>query len=168
MTSNISDLVAQRLDVKDDQLLRMGDALDVKASIELIVITFLATQTADFLNNAQIVGLWAWLQLGSAVALIVAGVFALWELWPRDYEVEASESLEGWASELCDFYKREADAELKIAESLHMGRIKRVKERVAANNRVNDWKSRLLMWSFRFTGAAMIMNLLTLIGQAFR
>ncbi len=39
------------INAKDDLATKLGDALDVKASILLVVIVFLATQTAYFLEK---------------------------------------------------------------------------------------------------------------------
>ena len=41
------------INAKDDLATKLGDALDVKASILLVVIVFLATQTAYFLENRR-------------------------------------------------------------------------------------------------------------------
>lgn len=155
--------VIKRLDLKDDQTFKAGDAIDVKASIGLVVITFLATQTGVFLTTA---GPGQRLQLWAAVSLAVAGALALLELWPRDYLVETTEGLEGWLSELRDYYRNETDREARVAAAMTAGQIKRTRQRIENNGQINDRKSRYLIWSFRFTAVALTLNLITLILRA--
>jgi len=155
--------IIHRLDLKDDQTFRLGDAIDVKASIALVVITFLATQTGSFLSVG---GRAAELPLWSAFALAIAGALAVSELWPRDYEIEATEGLDGWIQELGDYYRHDDDADSKVAEAVRSGHIARTKERIEANARINQRKSVYLTWSFRFTAIALVLNLVTLILRA--
>ncbi|MGH9574403.1 MAG: hypothetical protein ACRD40_12865, partial [Candidatus Acidiferrales bacterium] len=62
----------------------LGDSLDIKANIWLVVITFLATQTAYFLSK-ELHGYVFWGQVASASLLVIAGLLSLWELRPRNY-----------------------------------------------------------------------------------
>lgn len=47
----INDRILAELSVKDDLSFKLGDTLDVKASIGMVVITFLGTQTAYLLDK---------------------------------------------------------------------------------------------------------------------
>ena len=157
------EAVIKRLDLKDDQAFKLGDAIDVKASIALVVITFLATQTASFLTVREP---WRELQVVSAFLLAIAGVLALLELWPRTYAIDASESLDGWIAELRDYYQNRADADQLVASAVAAGHIERTKERIEKNNAINEQKSKLMDWSFRCTAVAMLLNLGTLVMKA--
>jgi hypothetical protein len=159
-----TEILIRRLDIIDDQAFKLGDTIDVKASIGLVVITFLATQSASFLavNEPG-----RWLQMVSAFALSIAGVFALCELWPRTYAIEAAEAMDGWIKDLRDYYKDEKNADALIEAAMSDGHILRAKERIERNAAINKQKSMLLGWSFRFTALALVLNLSTLLIRAF-
>lgn len=159
------DLIAKRLDVKDDQVFKLGDVFDVKASIGLIVITFLATQTATFLATTG-GRVEHGLEVAAAVALALAGALAFLELWPRYYAIETTEALDGWIGELQAYYQHDLDADAKVAAQLRAGLIKRVKERITVNAALNARKATYLTWSFTFTGIALGLNLITLLLRA--
>lgn len=154
--------VLKRLDLKDDQAFKAGDAIDIKASIGLVLITFLATQTGVFLTT---VGPGHRLQILAAVALAFAGALALVELWPVDYLVETA-GWDGWLAELRAHYKDQPDQDAKVAAAMTAGQITRMKQRIKCNRQMNERKSRFLLWSFRFTAVALVLNLLTLILRA--
>lgn len=80
-----AEIIIERLQQKDALLFHLSDTLDVKASIWLVVITFLATQTAGFLSDALLPGALRYAQIGSALSLAAAGALALVVLWPRNY-----------------------------------------------------------------------------------
>jgi hypothetical protein len=157
--------VIRRLDIKDDQLFRLGDVIDVKASIGLVVITFLATQTAEFLKDKSLPGL-HYLHFLAAVSVAVAGLLALIELWPRDYELEGSEGLAEWKDELSAYYKNDPDGAAKAAVAFTEGQVTRTVERIRNNAAINNRKSQFLIWSFRFAGLAFALNVLALIVRA--
>lgn len=163
-----AESLTKRLDMKDDQLFKLGDTMDVKASIALVIITFLATQTASFISDGGVLA-WPWdrrLQLIAAVFLAVAGALAFVELWPRDYEIEPAESWDAWIGQLRRYYKDDPNAEQKVEAAVLEAQRLRTKERIASNSKTNEQKAELLAWSFRFTGAALALNLATLIVRA--
>ena len=47
----LAERLLEEINAKEDLSLRLGDALDVKASIGLAVVLFLGTQTAYFLEK---------------------------------------------------------------------------------------------------------------------
>lgn len=71
-----------------------------------------------------------------------------------------------WERELREYYKHDSDGEAKVAEALKHGQMKRLKERIDANAKQNDYKTWLLMWSFRAMVASLTLNLLTLFALA--
>jgi hypothetical protein len=141
----------------------LGDVLDAKASIGLVIVTFLAIQTADFL---KVSGPGDELQFWSAVALAVAGALALAELWPRNYQTETPESLTGWLQELRDYYQNDAEAEKRVTAAFTAGLRDRTVERLDANSRLNRRKSTYMTWCYRFTTVAFALNLVTLLLRA--
>lgn len=54
----VHPLVRDQLLAKDAMTFELGDALDTKASIALVVITFLGTQTAWFVTDRHVAGTW--------------------------------------------------------------------------------------------------------------
>lgn len=161
--------VLERLQAKDALLFGLSDTLDVKASIALVVITFLGTQSGVFLaSQQQLPEVLRYAQLGSAVALAFAGCIALVALWPRDHDTETAEELDGWAQQLREHYKHSPDPEQAVAEAFRSGRIQRLKERINANAKVDRLKSGLVAWSYKLSAVGLVLNMVTLLGLAVR
>lgn len=162
--------IAESIKNQDETELALGDTLDVKASIALVVIIFLATQSADFLKSSPPLSpAWHHVQVWSVFCLIAAGVCAFFELLPRQYEMRMSPAeFIGWVNKLADFYKGDPDAESKISQDITDTEIKKIEKRFSANSAINARKSLLLDWCFRFTAAALAFNLATLLRLAFR
>lgn len=157
-------MIREEIRSKEDLTLRLGDALDVKASIGLAVILFLATQSAYFLDK----GLPAFgmaLQLFSISFTVVAAVFALLELWPRTYILPDPESdyIHNRIDALAKHYGSRHNAETHIAETFTRENIEWAKQRIADSQKKNRSKSFRLEFSFWFTGGAVILNLLTVL-----
>lgn len=141
----------------------LGDTLDMKANIWLVVITFLATQTAYFMSKSS--HGWAfWGQLVSAVFLIISGLLCLWELMPRNYllfrpsEGAIQKKLEKLRAE----HTGSPDKEKLVEAALVNAQVEWAKERIAANMAINTRKSTLIDWSFRLAAIAFIINFVTL------
>jgi len=156
------------LNSKDDLAVRLGDTLDVKASILLAAITLLATQTAYFLDK-QTPGLPHYLLVGAAVLLGMATVTAFAELWPRTYMMPVPESSGiARATELHDFYsqRESVEASTMFAE-FTKNEMGWAQSRIATNQGINFVKSKCLEWSFYFTALAMLLNIATLFMRLF-
>ncbi len=78
----VMQMIRDEIHAKEDLSLRLGDALDIKASIGLAVILFLATQSAYFLDKG-LPRIGIAMQLFSILCIVLAAIFALAELWPR-------------------------------------------------------------------------------------
>src|SRR3989442_83906 len=87
----VIETLKEEISAKEDLALRLSDALDVKASIGLAVILFLATQTAYFLEKG-LPRLGVAMQVVSITCIVLAAIFALLELWPRMYILPDPES----------------------------------------------------------------------------
>lgn len=81
---SINDRLLAELNSKDDLAFKLGETLDVKASIGLVVITFLGTQTA-YLLDKHVTGVFHALQDVLVIFLVIATIMSIVELWPRDY-----------------------------------------------------------------------------------
>lgn len=160
--SAIGEMLLGEMNAKEDLALRLGDAMDVKASIGLAVILFLATQTAYFLDKG-LPRLGIVMQLFSIVCVVLAAIFSLLELWPRTYILPEPESdyIPKRLEELKQHYSPYPDAESNVTEAFVNDEIQWAKNRITDSQRKNRIKSYRLEVSFWCTGAAVILNLLT-------
>jgi hypothetical protein len=157
-------LIIKRLSAKDELTYQRGDTLDVKASIVLVVVTFLAGQSADLLTRGHLTCLGRTAQIVAAISVALAGVLVWGQLWPREYEVEAAEKLPRWKADLDGFYGDDPDASAKVSTLVSTGIMERTIERINANGAINERRSNLLLWSYILATLSLAINLLTLFG----
>lgn len=148
-------LICPRLERAESFTLSHGDVLDVKASIGLVVIAFLAEQSLATTTNVS--ELWLWRI--SAVTLAVAAVLAVAELWPRDYDIDEPDGWMGWLDELRTFHKDADDVETNVCGAVTSRYIQQLQQRIVKNRAVNRQKERLLVLSFAFVAPALACNL---------
>ncbi len=103
--------------------------------------------------------------------LILAGIFAFFELYPRDYKTEpSSEVSEKWVQSLKDYFSTnptENELDDAVFEQFLTGSYERAKERVKQNLRINKHKSFFLYRCYLFTCVSFAANLTTLAIRAF-
>ncbi len=66
-------MISERLKDQDEREFALGDTLDIKTSIALVIITFLATQSAEFLKTT-LSPYWHIIQRVSVGCIVIAGV----------------------------------------------------------------------------------------------
>jgi hypothetical protein len=157
---------AQKYDESERSL---GDVLDVKASVALVAVTFLAGVSGQLLGVQLLNPLWGEMQLvaqlGALLLLAMAGAFIVAELWPRDYVSLPTPQQDGkWIEEL---EKELADDEAVMKEVL-LQKLSAAIKRVERNKEINDAKSRLLYQSFNMLAAAIVLVLGDLVLLALR
>jgi hypothetical protein len=171
LSSKISDseelqrVITEHLPAQDEITFALGDTLDIKTSIILVVIVFFATQSGMFLA-LSVPRHWHNLQIISVSFLVVAGLLALLELWPVEYKTRmADEQFLGWVSEIKDFYSHQdvENPESKMIERIHTVDIQRTRERLVVNSRLNAWKGWAMRWSYYTMMVAVVLNLATLL-----
>ena len=152
------------LTAKDDLVFRLGDTLDVKLSIVLVVITVVGAQTAYFFTK-PVVGIQHTLQVCSVAFLVLATITAITGLWPRRYwMIEPEGVVETRIKELEAHYKENGEeAELPLLKQLEMDQIGWAKTRIADNRGTNFRKAWRLDAAFYATSLAIACNILTLI-----
>ncbi len=159
-------LIADNLKFQNEIQYELGDTLDIKTSIALVVIIFLAEQSRKFLESPMPLH-WHNTQIASVVGLIIAGLLAVYELLPRTYKVglEPPEFLK-WANDTKDFYTKEGstDSMSKCVERIRARSIEIERKRFTDNSAHNAKKSRAVEWMFFLTMGALILNLATLAG----
>jgi hypothetical protein len=102
-------IISEHLKEQDEREFALGDTLDIKTSIALVIITFLATQSAEFLKASASAPRWHIIQQMSVACLVIAGLLALIELIPRNYRLRMNPAtfLE-WVKQTKAFYLRKA------------------------------------------------------------
>src|SRR5258706_14241270 len=133
--------VLARLEARYQQLFTLSDTLDTKASIALVLITFLAQQTGTFLARPQLPLQLYVLQIAAAFALLFGGLTAFACLWPRDHETETAEQLDEWLQQLRAYYKDADNPAQAVDKAFQAGRIQRLKERISSTKKIDDDKS---------------------------
>lgn len=159
----IAESLFEQINAKEDLSLRLGDALDIKASIGLAVILFLATQSVYFLDKATLPQTCIWIQRISIGFVVIAAICALLELWPRMYILPEPESavVTDRVVQLNRYYAPYPESERNVQDALLKDEIRWATDRIADNQKKNRLKSSLLNWSFWMTGVAVILNLST-------
>ena len=163
-------VIAEHLPEQDELEFELGDTLDIKMSIVLVVIVFLADQSRKFLEAPMPVH-WHVVQSFAVVVLILSGVLSLWELIPREYKTRMGhDEFLSWVEQLRTFYNHEgvANPETKIAEIIRVKDAQRTRERIVANKAINARKSSAMAWAFYSVMVAVALNLATLFALSCR
>ncbi|HEX4424173.1 MAG TPA: hypothetical protein VH079_02155 [Terriglobales bacterium] len=164
----LAERLLEEINAKEDLSLRLGDALDVKASIGLAVILFLGTQSAYFLDK-HLPRIGVAIQIFSISCILIAAACALAELWPRTYTLPEPESkiipkrIEELTKHFSAYPNDYPDVASSVAQAFTNDEIDWATSRIAENNEKNSRKSDRLNYSFCFTLAAVILNQLTLV-----
>ena len=164
--ADIDAEVIERLRAKEQLLFGLSDTLDAKAGLALVFITFLATQSGEFINNGQLPVYLKWFQWISIVSLVGAGVAAFSSLWPREHDTETAEELASWVADLRNHYKGAADPELAVRRAFRSGMIDLIQQRIVSSAGIDTAKSSLIWKSYALAGVALTLNLMTLIAIA--
>jgi hypothetical protein len=162
--AELNALLKEHLQKQNDVEYVLGDTLDVKTSIALVVIIFLATQSGALLAMKSPLH-WHNTQIGAIVCLIIAGVLAVYELFPRTYKVGFSpDELKAWVDDTHRAYALddESNAYANTVESIEAGSVLSLEKRFLHNRAINSHKSNVVTAIFAFTMASLLANLVTL------
>jgi hypothetical protein len=153
---------------RDRQEFALGDTLDIKTGLILAALTFLAIQSGDLIHNG-LSRSGTISQTVSVAALIIGGIFVTLELWPTDYEREASPSqYRAWIDEVDKLEHSYPDSvEPTTLQRFRAARLDSALQSVATNATINKRKSKLLLSAFLCTMVAFAMNLATLATHLF-
>lgn len=157
----IAERLLEEINAKEDLSLRLGDALDVKASIGLAIILFIATQSAYLLDKG-LPPIGVWMQFASIGSIALAAAFSIYELWPRMYILPEPESsvITDRVAELQSHYDAYPNAERNVADALLEDEMYWAKKRIADNQKKNRRKSDSLNCSFWLTIPAIALNII--------
>ncbi len=158
----------ERVFERDRDEFSFGDTLDVKTGLILVILIFLAGQSANFLS-ASVTTLEKYLQYLSIVSLIVGGAYAVLELWPRKFLKEAEpQEYDRRLELLAKYYADEPNTSNFVLTMALEERIETAHKRISKNSSHNTKKSRLLNRSFYFVIFSLAANLATLAMRLFR
>jgi hypothetical protein len=159
----VSELFKWRLESAqkyDDSERSLGDVLDVKASVALVAVTFLAGVSAQLITMQGLSPLWSKIQLPvQIVALLllsVAGGLIIKELWPSDYSALPTPKADAdWIERL----SAAGENATAVLDTLLKHKLSSAIERVEKNKKINDRKSVLLDWAFKLLAGALTLVL---------
>ena len=149
----------ERLEERDSAVFALSDTLDMKASIALVVVVFLADQSGGLLSG-EIAAAWWWAQAVNCGLLATAGGLALAAMWPRDHD---SEDILGWSEWIDRLRANNAGDPNGAARSFYEGRVEGLRGRIESNSAICTGKGNLVHWAFRGSAIALIVNLVTLV-----
>jgi hypothetical protein len=143
--------------------LSQGDAIDVKASIALVLITFLGTVSGTLVDSASLGYCWHITQLFSIAAVIIAGTLVMLSVWPRNYSgADLPQEYIAWVNSLEDALRDDPDKETTLNQAIQDGLDNAALARIEVNYKINGTKSMLLAWAFWFILAALVIDSLAL------
>ncbi|HXT69558.1 MAG TPA: hypothetical protein VN700_07375 [Vicinamibacterales bacterium] len=141
-----------RLLANDEAAYGLGDTIDTKAGLALVVVVFLAEQTGSFLMARSSLthdGLVA--QWGAAFALALAGTCCIAAMWPRDFAAEDATDWDEWMQRLRHNHPGDDAA---VSRAFFEGRVKSVKERIRDNRAICREKANLTHAAFWLSAVA--------------
>jgi hypothetical protein len=155
----LSDKLREMVVERDRFELSLGDAIDVKASIALVLITFLGTVSGTLVESTSL-GHWGRIaQVASIAAVIVAGALVTLSVWPRNYlAADIPQKYTAWVKSLEHLLENEPDKEIQLNELIQEGLDDAALARIEVNHRINSTKSNLLSWAFWFILVSLIVD----------
>jgi hypothetical protein len=164
---SVSELFKLRLESAqkyDDSERSLGDVLDVKASVALVAVTFLAGVSAQLITMQGLSPLWSKIQLPiQIVALLllsVTGALIITELWPSDYlALPTPKDDADWIERLSVAGKSATE----VLDTVSKRKLSSAIEGVEHNKKINDRKSSLLHWVFKLLAGALTLVLADLL-----
>jgi hypothetical protein len=158
------EIILDRLTAREAQLHEQTNAIDVKASILLVAVTFLAGQTT-YLLTKHLQGFWRWEQFFAALVLFVGSVTLALLLRIRNYDGECAEDYPVWRDGLVKHYgvKAATDVPPQMLSEIVTG----CKTRIDKAVKINEGKSLQTKWAYRLTLAAFALNLAVLLAPFF-
>ena len=156
----MQDALLTEFSSESERSFSLGDTYDMKANVVLVVITFLAGQTAYFLSITHSPAVRDG-QMLSAFLLVVCGVLTLVELFPRTYLFFSPSN--GAIERKAKKFREEQKAEEAVLRELLKHEVEWARERAVHNKGINKTKSAILGVIFWILSGAVVINLVTLV-----
>lgn len=148
---------------RDKQQYALGDTYDIKTSIVLVGLTFLAVQSSDLLKLSQ-----SPIEHAAAytaiLVLAIGGILTAIELWPRKYSSGANpEQWITWLLETERHYQPEGDVAKKVLQRSREVRMEQALECIRKNQGINEKKYWFMVGSLGCAVIAFALNIATLL-----
>ncbi len=165
--STADELLYQKIEERDKLEFSLCDSTDVKASVLLLLITFLAGLSASLLAEKEL-GIWLRSGQGFVIVLLaVSMILSVLCLKPREYSTEKQpQEYREWLSKLRKHFDGKPNAETEVLNQFQSGTIVKTLERISRNYDVNRDKLKYLRGSFWFLMAALGTELILLFVQS--
>lgn len=169
MKEKIQNAIADDARRLDEIFFQLGDVLDVKASIILVVITFLGALSGQVLVLKDLPLTIKLMQVIAVLLLTASLSVTICSLWPREFD--APPKPEEWLDYLEQLTKHfedeQTDSSDLILEEFEKAKARRTLERIAKNRGITNTKSDFNTWAFRGMLIAAGVQSLTLLWLAF-
>lgn len=155
------EFLGERTRERDRFELDLGDTFDVKASIVLLILTFLGTISATMLTADKLTAVPKLAQIPVIAAIVISRIFCVACLWPKDYLFDdLPETYANWLVDLGESDSEQLDGVRSLSLELANGRI-------THNHALNKTKAWSLNGAFWFMALALFVELGTLAYLAF-
>lgn len=154
------DILRERLNLREQILMQQADALDVKASILLVAVTFLAGHSM-YLLSKQVCAFIRYDQFASVFFQMLSGVVLAWHLRIRSYKGETAEELGEWRDKVVSHFGSQQSPEIEAA--LNKGIVDLSLERISLAVATNKSKAASVEIAYWITLAAFFLNLAAVI-----
>jgi hypothetical protein len=142
MTTN--EFLGERTRERDRFELDLGDTFDVKASIVLLILTFLGTISATVLTADKPTTFPKLAQIPVIASVVISGIFCVACLWPKDYLFDdLPETYANWLDDLGESDSERLAGVTSLSLELANGRI----THNHALNKTKAWSLNGAFWS---------------------
>jgi type III secretory pathway component EscS len=168
MKQEIENTIAEHEKRLDELFFQLGDVLDVKASIILVVITFLGAISGQVLALRDLPYLIKIIQIVAVLALSEGVVASVISLWPREFYAppDAAEWV-AYLQELEKYFHDKEDGPERVTKEFEQAITQLRRERTAKNRALTRTKSAFNSWAFRGVVIAAVAEASCLIWMAF-
>jgi hypothetical protein len=156
-----TEFLGERTRERDRFELALGDTFDVKASIVLLILTFLGTTSATMLTADRLMAVPKLAQIPVIAFVVISGMFCVACLWPKDYLFDdLPETYADWLADLGESDSERLEGVINLSLELANGRI-------THNHALNKTKAWSLNGAFWFMSVALFVELGALAYIAF-
>jgi hypothetical protein len=156
-----SEFLGERTRERDRFELELGDTFDVKASIVLLILTFLGTISATMLTADKLTAAPKLAQIPVITLTVISGIFCVACLWPKDYLFDdLPETYANWLADLGESDAEKLEGLTTLTQELSNGRI-------THNHALNKTKAWSLNGAFWSMALALFVELGVLAYMAF-
>ncbi len=167
MQKTLADHIAEEAKRLDEITYQAGDVLDVKASIVLLVITFLGTLSGQIISVPDLSPTIKVIQVVAVAALCSSGLLTLCALWPRDFGIPRDpKKLTTYVNSLFEYFGDKPNPEELVLQQYEVVRNQSVVDRISTNTYFARSKARLNKLAFYAVAVSLLAELISLLWLA--